>query len=550
MLAHPLVNKMSPEIWQKARETHPQGLTAWQKLDIDLSFLNLQGSHTQAVWIDRLLEILAHWQIVENAKHWAKEIVAYYRLQSGLKELSGSQRQLNKRTFSAEIQEILNLLTIPAQPGRGGIELHHPTSILGTSYPYVFVLGCAAGILPKAIADDLILDFHSRKQLNREGFKIATAIDLALKETWDFYCLLNVPSQCITFSYPESIDRQPSLISPYLSRLGLKPATNNLPLASIEEARRLYLRQPNLLPDNTSLLLPKISQALEVESNRESAISPDRYDGVINIGIDPQRQIFSASQLTQLGQCPFKWFSAKLLKLKELPEANLDLDAAIRGNLYHRCLELSLADIKTASDLAQFNQQQLEQAFNIAEQELNLTKLSGWQAQRQEHLNLLLLNLTTAEFLPTGREVIATETKFQMQWHGLELRGQVDRIDRTDSGLAVIDYKTSGITPAGVKDETGKANLDLQLAIYQDAIAQQYPHETIDTAAYYSLTKQKTISRPQKDSAQLAAFAEKVKTHLTQGHYPVAPDVDRKACRYCNYDLVCRKGDRLTRKPV
>ncbi|MGB5715100.1 MAG: hypothetical protein WBM44_29790, partial [Waterburya sp.] len=81
-----------------------------------------------------------------------------------------------------------------------------------------------------------------------------------------------------------------------------------------------------------------------------------------------------------------------------------------------------------------------------------------------------------------------------------------------------------------------------------DAIAEQYPDEPIDTAAYYSLTQQKTINCPKKDPAELAAFAEKVKTHLGQGHYPVAPDVERKACRYCNYDLVCRQGDRLSRK--
>ena len=82
----------------------------------------------------------------------------------------------------------------------------------------------------------------------------------------------------------------------------------------------------------------------------------------------------------------------------------------------------------------------------------------------------------------------------------------------------------------------------MQLAVYQDAISEKYVDEPIDTATYYSLTKQKTISRPQKDPA------ERVKTRLQQGHYPVAPDVDRKACRYCDYDLVCRRGDRLSRK--
>jgi ATP-dependent helicase/DNAse subunit B len=130
----------------------------------------------------------------------------------------------------------------------------------------------------------------------------------------------------------------------------------------------------------------------------------------------------------------------------------------------------------------------------------------------------------------------------------LLLKGQVDRIDLTPAGLTVIDYKTSGVTPAGVKDTTGKANLDIQLAVYQDAIAEQYPERASDTAVYYSLSKQKTLSRPQKDLAKLKAFAQQVKNHLTQGHYPVAPDLDRKACRYCDYDLVCRQGDRLKRK--
>jgi hypothetical protein len=550
LLSHPLTKGMSAQMWSLARATHPQGLHAWQELGVDLSLLDFKNSQTRNFWVNRLLEILSAWNVLENAKSWAQEILAYYRLQSGLKELGIHIGQyLSIQAFGQEISEILALLTVPAQPGRGGIDLHCPTSLLGTNYSYVFVLGCAEGILPQAIADDPILDFHSRQKLAQQGLNIATAVDLALKETFDFYNLLHVPTQRISFSYPELIDRQPGIPSPYLARLGLKPSPlANLPIASIEQVRQLYLRQPNLWKSDSSWLMPEIAHALQVESNREKAIAPDQYDGVIGIRIDPQSKIFSSSQLTQLGQCPFKWFSRRLLKLQELPEAELDLGAAMRGNLYHRCLELSLANIKTARDLAQFNQAQLAQAFATAEQELKLTELPGWKLQRQEHLHLLILNLATAEFLPPDREVIATETKFAMQWHGLQIQGQVDRIDRTPTGLTIIDYKTSGVIPSGVKDATGKGNLDIQLAVYQDAIAQQYPDTVIDKAVYYSLTKQKTISRPQKDPAELAAFAQQVNNHLTQGYYPVAPDTDRQACRYCDYDLVCRQGDRLSRK--
>ena len=552
LLSHPLAQCMSAETWSIARQTHPQGLAAWQELGIDLSLLDFKQLRDRQHWIQRLQDILTDWDVLEKGKGWAREIVAYYRLIEALGELSQPKEQvMSKQAFIKEITEILALLTVSAQPGIGGIGLYNPTALLGTTYPYVFVLGSAEGILPKAIADDAILDFYSRKQLLKQGLEIETAVDIAQRDTFNFYCLLGIPTEQITFSYPELIDRTSTLPSPYLTRLGLKPTpVDSLPLPSMELARQAYLRQPSVLDEQTSsfLQIVKITKAWQVEVQRESAIAPNEYDGVIGIEIDPQSKIFSASQLTQLGQCPFKWFSARLLKLTELTEAESDLSAAFRGNLYHRCLELSLKDIKTAADLALFNRQQLEQAFATAEQELDLVQLPGWDAQRQEHLDLLTLNLTNAEFLPPEREVIATETKFNTQWHGLQIQGQVDRIDRTDAGLTVIDYKTSGVIPAGVKDEGGKANIDLQLAVYQDAIAQVHLNETIDTAAYYSITKQKTISRPEKDPAELAAFAQRVKSHLQQGHYPVSPDIDRKACRYCDYDSVCRKGDRLSRK--
>ena len=194
LLSHPLANYMTAEIWSQARQTYPHGLTAWQKLGVDLSLLDFrQGNYRRDIWVKRLLDIFSSWDILEKAKGWAREIVAYYRIQEALQELSQPEaQQLTKRAFTKEINEILALLTIPAQPGRGGIPLHCPDSLLGTSYPHVFVLGSAEGILPTAIADDPILDFYSRKQLVKQGLSIETAVDIAQRETFCFYCLLGV----------------------------------------------------------------------------------------------------------------------------------------------------------------------------------------------------------------------------------------------------------------------------------------------------------------------------------------------------------------------
>ena len=118
---------------------------------------------------------------------------------------------------------------------------------------------------------------------------------------------------------------------------------------------------------------------------------------------------------------------------------------------------------------------------------------------------------------------------------------------RTPNGLALLDYKTSSTKPAGVKNALGKAELDIQLSIYMDVVGTLFPDETVTDAYYYSLKTHK-LSRTGRDEAALAAFAERVKSHLEMGHYPVEPDIDRNACRTCPFDLVCRKGTRLSRK--
>jgi CRISPR/Cas system-associated exonuclease Cas4 (RecB family) len=549
LLLHPLAKYISPEIWQEARQIHPQNLQAWQELGVDLSLLQFPaGKFAFSVWLRRLNDILENWQILEHGKRWAREIVAYYRLRDVFNELTKTTpNKIDRQAFIGKITEILALLSVPAQPGRGGIELHAPATLFGTNYQYVFVLGMAEGILPATIADDPVLDFYDRARLNKDNFLIPTATDKAQTEALSFYHLLGIAETAINFSYPQTIDNKTILPSSYIDRLGIKVTKlENLPLPSLETARQVYLHQPQKLND---ALMPQIIKAWQVETSRESAAAADEYDGVIGKGININERVFSASQLTQLGQCPFKWFSYRLLKLKELTEAELDLNVTFRGNLYHRCLELSLAEIKTAGDLENFNREQLERAFTTAETELELTKLPGWEQQRQEHLELIYRNTIAPEFLPTNREIIDRETEFTTQWYGLQIKGKIDRLDGNDKELIVIDYKTSSNIPAGIKDDNGKANIDLQLALYTDSISNSYPEAEV-TAVYYSLTKCKTLRRPVSNSETLAAFAERVKSHLETGNYPVAPDVEFQACRYCDFDLVCRKGNRLMGKNI
>ena len=123
----------------------------------------------------------------------------------------------------------------------------------------------------------------------------------------------------------------------------------------------------------------------------------------------------------------------------------------------------------------------------------------------------------------------------------------MDRLDRTSQGLVLWDYKTGSSKPIGIKDESGKATLDIQLPLYIHVAPTLFPGEPVDGAYYYSLSKGKNLDKAKPNEETLKAIAQRVKTHLETGHYPVEPDVEQKACRSCSYDMVCRVGARNSR---
>lgn len=544
LLSHPLCSRLSNAIWQSARKQHPANLLEWQSLGVNLSFLDWNYEDSRENWVEKIQVVLNQFKIRQGAGLWAREIVAYYKFQDALVELAKPEDEvISLNEFAKDITAILTLLTVPAQPGRGGVELHTPLSLFGAKYEHVFVLGAVEGILPAPVQDDPMLDFYERKQLRQRGFNLEDAAQTARREAISFDALLQIPKLSLTFSYPQMIKGNGTLPSPYLTELDLQyidPAT--IPIASIEEARKIYLRR-DILPE--CKVLPHAIHAWQVEKSREGNLDYDEYDGVINLPIDASQRVFSASQLTALGQCPFKWFAHQLLQLTELSEAEDELSALLRGNLYHRSLELALSG---ASDLTQILNN-LEAAFLQAEQDTQLPVLSAWPARRAEHLQILNRACNQPDFYPSETQVLQLETDFTTEFYGLQIKGRIDRIDRTPEGLVLVDYKTSSQLPLGVKDESGKANIDIQMPLYMHvANTALFPGETVHDAYYYSVTKGKKLNKKKPTTEALPAVAEKIKTHLQQGYYPVSPDIDQNACRYCAYDLVCRKGERLSRK--
>lgn len=557
LLAHPLCDGLGPDLWAAARREHPHGPASWSDLDARLASLAWPARASRADFSARLDAAPDAFGVIERA-HRPGDRVALGRFRAAASGLGDPAAQtLSRDAFLAEVLELLNLLTTPVDPGGRGVALHTPLAVYGARYRHVFVLGAAEGVLPAPVEDDPFLDFFERRDLAAAGLPLPSAVEAARREKRSFEALLRTATASLVLCYPEVMLGRARIASPYFAALGLAPAAPpKRPPASVEEARRTQLQRDPDEADPTGAdpvgadpVLNAARHAWRVERRRESEAPCDLYDGVIGEGVDPASWTFSASQLVRLGQCPFKWFAGELLGLRELEEADEDISPRLKGRIWHGALERALTDAVGEPDPRARALDALEAAFAEAEVEEGAPTVPSWPLLRRDHLSRLRQAIEAPDFLPDGCDVVAVESRFRGEWRGLCVVGVVDRVDRTPDGLRLVDYKTRASKPDGAQDAARRARLDVQLPLYLETAAPAlFPDDAVLEARYYSLTKAEALPPVRSDGAALDALAERVKRHLREGAYPVAPDVDGKACAFCTYDALCRRGPRLERK--
>lgn len=546
--AHSLSPWLDAQLREKIRLTHPQGLASWKSLDPETSALDWPASARRGAWHRKMRQLLASWKVELHAAKWPVELLACKRLKSLLDDVcEPADEIMNRGAFLAECLQALALYTVPAHPGRGGVELHTPLSLFGARLKHVFVLGTAEDRFPARVQDDPVLDFHARKRLASQGFALEVAAEAARREQLSLGQVLEVATERLTFSYPKLYGDRQALPSSLFKALGLTPVRPaEAPPASREEARRIWLGHGETNQDER---LPAIAQALEVERRREAPTdAPDRdpFDGFAGVSVDASKRTFSASQLSTLGQCAFKWFVERALKAKPLEEASDELDPSLRGDLYHKALERGVERCAGTADLRQALLDVIEDAFKQAETELSLPSWTHWGAMRDEHLALLKRAIRAEPFLLPGAQVEKVEYEFKGDWQGFRVVGKIDRVDIVSGKLVLVDYKAGKSTYGKAQDADGNAKIDLQLPIYVQ-VGGPALGKPVDRAYYYLIGSQ-TAQESELDQPALDALATRLKGYLADGFFPVQPDLKQDACTFCDSSPVCRKGPRLERK--
>ena len=532
-LAHPLGPGIPSGRWAGARKAHPKGAAAWEEIGLDMSSLAWPEEDTRAGWLGRLDRLFEAYELDRKVRPWPREVVALSAARSAVGSLAEPPEEtISCRRFVEEVGEVLRLSTTAAHPEGQGVALHTPLSLYGASYRYVFTLGLTEGGFPISSSDDPTLDFHERKLLRKRDIHLELADERARRERLSFWTLLQVPQEHLVLSYPKLVGGSEALPSPYFGLVGVElDPPGPLPAASVEEARRACLQRDGLEDD---VVLNRARASWEVERWREGPAPFDHYDGVLHIPVDHKERRFSVSELGDLARCGFRWWSRSVLGLREPEEGE---PPALVGSLYHRTLEIAARDAEGSEDVRQSVLENLEAAFEEAELELEMGRVRGWVHWREVYLAQLERAVRAEDFALPGAEVAQTEARFAGEWQGFEVVGRVDRVDRTPEGLVFVDYKSTARAP----------DPDLQLSVYREAAAEAlFPGERVRDAYYYSLRRAERIRAKEPTAEALGELAEGIRDALEAGRLP--PDVLQRACAFCEFDLVCRRGPRLDRK--
>lgn len=544
VLTHPLITLPFDAQMRAARfgRRSPNGLKAWGDEGL-LRELEWPTQHTGRGFLEHLTAVLSRLGVLKRQRHDAHLGVQLAVLSQVLSPFNTAQT-FDRQTFLSEARALLAGASLPALPQKSGVRVATPLSTLGRSFQRVWVLGLGEGQFPRLTPDLPLLDAHLRAHWSQGGVYLPGGVESQGIERALFFHALACAREGLTLTRPEiTAGGRPSEPSPFLRPFAAPTPPPEFHAATPTEAR-IQLARQGQLPDERIAALACQEQKRELGTH-SGPLLPDL--------IDSQDWLWSASQLHQFGGCRFHWLASKVMKLAPVPEPLRGLDPLTRGSLYHLTLERLLApyvgqDAPSSEVLLDELPTTFDAATHVLQSRGEIETGPLWAVERRGHLKVLSDVINAPEFLPAGYRIGALEQKLAGSLSGggktWKFTGYADRVDVNPDGQALItDYKL-GSYISHVKDPAGKLTLEIQLPIYLKLTASA-------AGQYFSLNKAKVLKGTgpawqagklpwSAHEAQLDTFLSEVADAIDRGDYRALPDVDAKACAYCDMQSLCR----------
>ncbi|HEY3580556.1 MAG TPA: PD-(D/E)XK nuclease family protein [Pyrinomonadaceae bacterium] len=554
------------------------------------------------------------------------------------------------------LQEVRRSLGSQSQlfgaPDRNGLRVLEATDVRGLRFRAVFMAGLTEGGFPLTAGRDWIYPHEERDRLREYGLTLEDISPNTLLKEEHFYSpgacraterlylsrplMLEDDTETVASYYVDELRRA---IAPYRveteivrrdydgKNIAAASTTKEMKIGLVrQQERHLHrgqreglLPQPRIkrlltLARNDAFLSDSALRRIEIERERCGPFFGP-YDGAITnpdlLRLLKQKFgpdfVHSASGLSVYGNCPYRFFAQRVLRLEPRGEAALDLQAIDAGKLLHDILRRFFEQHRREA-LHKLDRKKLQtelaaiadKVFDEHERVVPPLNKQIWKIDREIRKILLdqvlLYELEVQEAAENERVLPAY---FEVAFGGMKsaakdpeskdepleltretfvgeesikISGQIDRVDVAhDNTVVAYDYKLS--TGASRYDIT--SGRSLQLPIYLEALEKLIlPDHPIAGGGYYIIRgaqdrRNKGLYRAsqldylrlraknsvfsdddwQSIRSQVVAKIWEFLDRMRAGDFRVDPSERLKTCRFCDYRAVSRYDrDRIERK--
>ncbi len=560
---------------------------------------------------------------------------------------AGSEAPVTRlTTFIEELRRCLSAQSvIVGRAERSGLRVFEATDVRGLRFRALFIAGLVEGGFPLSASRDWIYPHEERERLKRFGLVLEDiSPDSLLKEEHYFYqvacraterlyltrpLVLEADTETVASYYIDELRRaiaptklqKEEVVRPDYDGRELEAASSSkeITVGLVRQEQRhiggLYRSELRPYPQVSRFLtLARNDRMLTESALSRIAIERQRagesfgpYDGQIT---DPdllaaiKRRfgsdfVHSASGLSTFGNCPYRFFAQRVLKLEPRGEAALDLQALDAGKLLHDILRRFFEkhrgqrlDPNRREELSTQLLKIADEVFDQHERVVPPLNRQIWKLDRAIRKILLeqvlLFELDVQE---KGAAASVAPGRFELAFGGtqsaakdpasvdrplkltranlvgedtMKISGQIDRVDiAADKTIVAYDYKLS----KGARKEDMLEGRSLQIPIYLEALEQLFfPDQQIAGGGYYTLRggterrntgmyrrelNDRYLGLAAKNSIFTAAEWNQFRGQVTAriwdfldrmraGSFTVEPSEGYKTCRFCDYSTMCR----------
>ena len=440
--------------------------------------------------------------------------------------------------------------TFAPRAGSAGVQLLDAQAARYGEFDEVFVVGLVEGEWPHRSAKNIFYPVSLLSQLDWPDSRMALAGERAAFQ--DLMRLARRQVHLSTFELENDAIIGPSVFLEDLDRLGLRTVT------ATPVRGRLFVSEA-LTTD------PVVPAAVEGDAAAWLAVRVARSDAAGSrfhgVAAPYLPATYSVSALERYLQCPFKFFSERVLKLEEDPEDEATLNAKELGIFVHEVFQRFFEEWNRRGQRAitPENLSQAREIFGDVIEPLLATLPEGEAAVQRTRLLGSAVDEGLAEAVFQAEAEWETPVVERLLEHALEgafeiqsenatrriaLRGKADRIDLlADKTFRIIDYKLS---------RAPDRKQALQLPIYTVCTVQHLRQTRGEEwepgqAGYIAFGQERQfvpmLARGKSKDATLADAQTRLLDavdRIERGEFPPTP-ADTMICTRCAHAAVCRK---------